>query len=294
MRLVELIAPDRIVLPLQAATLRDATWALVQRIADTRAVDDLAKLRARVAEERGEDIVALGDRAFLSHYRTDAVGEIVIAIGISATPIARDVGESERQQARIVVLIVAPPRLAALHLQVLNAFVRLLADPAVVEALLAAATPIELLSTPALRQVELAPQLTVRELMSERPRTTRPEMPLRDAAREMVRAGIGALPVVDADGLLIGMLSEKELMRHIVNQAVLGGAAHRPAPAAGGRKTVRDAMTRQVMCVSPEQPAAEVAALMTNKDVDRVPVVQEGRLVGFLTRGDIVRKLIGS
>ena len=43
-----------------------------------------------------------------------------------------------------------------------------------------------------------------------------------------------------------------------------------------------------------DQPLAEVASLMTNKDVDRVPVVEEGRLVGFLTRGDIVRKLIGS
>jgi len=56
---------------------------------------------------------------------------------------------------------------------------------------------------------------------------------------------------------------------------------------------VRDAMTRQVLCVAPEQPVAEVAALMSNKDVERVPVVREGRLVGFLTRGDIVRKLIG-
>jgi CBS domain-containing protein len=58
-------------------------------------------------------------------------------------------------------------------------------------------------------------------------------------------------------------------------------------------RTVRDVMTRQVLCVGPEQPAAEVAALMSNKDVERVPVVREGRLVGFLTRGDIVRKLIG-
>jgi CBS domain-containing protein len=53
-------------------------------------------------------------------------------------------------------------------------------------------------------------------------------------------------------------------------------------------------MTRQVMCVNPDQPVAEVAAMMSNKDVDRVPVVRDGRLVGFLTRGDIVRKLIGS
>ena len=46
--------------------------------------------------------------------------------------------------------------------------------------------------------------------------------------------------------------------------------------------------------VSPDQPLAEAASLMNNRNVDRVPVVKEGRLVGFLTRGDIVRKLIGS
>jgi CBS domain-containing protein len=51
-------------------------------------------------------------------------------------------------------------------------------------------------------------------------------------------------------------------------------------------------MTRQVLCVAPEQSLADVAALMTNKDVERVPVVRGGRLVGFLTRGDIVRKLL--
>ena len=81
------------------------------------------------------------------------------------------------------------------------------------------------------------------------------------------------------------------------------GSASRPTagasptaktPPATGHRLVRDVMTRQVLCVSPEQPLADVASLMSNKDVDRVPVVSEGRLVGFLTRGDIVRKLLGS
>jgi CBS domain-containing protein len=57
---------------------------------------------------------------------------------------------------------------------------------------------------------------------------------------------------------------------------------------------VRDVMTRQVICVGPDQPLAEVASLMSNRDVERVPVVHGGQLVGFLTRGDIVRKLLGS
>jgi CBS domain-containing protein len=111
----------------------------------------------------------------------------------------------------------------------------------------------------------------------------------------MVRSRVSGLPVVDGDGMLVGMLSERELMRHMLSSAAfLGGAAARPLNAAEqARRTVRDVMTRQVLCVSPDQPLAEVASVMSNKDVERVPVVREGCLVGFLTRGDIVRKLIG-
>jgi CBS domain-containing protein len=110
----------------------------------------------------------------------------------------------------------------------------------------------------------------------------------------MLLAGLSALPVVDDDGNLLGLLSERELMRHLMATALLPDSTGRSMPRpAQGRRTVRDVMTRQVLCVAPEQSVAEVASLMTNKDVERVPVVREGRLVGFLTRGDIVRKLIG-
>lgn len=296
MRLSDLVLPGRVVLPLRETTLAGAAWELVERLADTGAVADRERLQGRVSEERGEDIVALGDRAFLTHYRTDAVEQLAVAVGIARAPVAREVGEGEGQQAHIVLLILAPPRLAARYLQVLGAFARLLSRPQVVERMLSAATPDEVAGLPELRELELPPQLTVREIMTERPRTTRPDTPLRDAARAMVRGGIGALPVVEADGLLVGMLSERELMRHMLsNAAFLGATGHRPESATEqGRRTVRDVMTRQVLCVSPDEPLAEVASLMANKDVDRVPVVREGRLVGFLTRGDIVRKLIGS
>jgi CBS domain-containing protein len=127
--------------------------------------------------------------------------------------------------------------------------------------------------------------------MTERPRTTTPEMPLREAAREMLSSGLSALPVVDEDGGLLGLLSERELMRHFITTSLPASSRFTP-PSAQARRTVRDVMTRQVLCVAPEQSLADVAALMTNKDVERVPVVRGGRLVGFLTRGDIVRKLI--
>jgi CBS domain-containing protein len=119
-------------------------------------------------------------------------------------------------------------------------------------------------------------------------------MPLRDAALLLVRRGFSALPVIEADGRLIGLLSDRELIRDLLTSYLqAGGATSRQADAAAAR-LVRDVMTRQVLCVSPEQPLADVASLMYNKDVEQVPVVAEGQLVGFLTRGDIVRKLLGS
>jgi CBS domain-containing protein len=147
---------------------------------------------------------------------------------------------------------------------------------------------------PAFAEYEVPEQLLVRDLMTEGPRTTGPDVPMDRAARELMDSGLGAMPVVDAERRLLGMLSERELMRHLLATEVFSDRAPRPAAPGAQAKTVRDIMTRQVLCVGPEQPVAEVAALMSNKNVERVPVVREGMLVGFLTRGDIVRKLIGS
>jgi CBS domain-containing protein len=297
MRLTELLRADRIVIPLEQRSLSAAIWTLVERLGATGVIDDPEALRARIAEGRGEDLVVQSGRAFIAHYRTETARELGVAIGIASEAIARDVdeGDAREQTARLIVVLLGPPRSAGRYLQALGAFSRVLSRPAAVDEILAAQSSADVLQLRVLREVELAPQLSVREIMTESPRSTRADTLLRDAARDMVRSGIGALPVIDADGLLVGMLSERELMRHMLSLASINGSVPRPQSGVErARRTVRDVMTRQVLCVSPDQPLAEVASLMTNKDVDRVPVVEEGRLVGFLTRSDIVRKLIGS
>jgi len=55
---------------------------------------------------------------------------------------------------------------------------------------------------------------------------------------------------------------------------------------------VKEAMARSVLCVSDDQRLSDVANLMNNKDVDRFPVVREGIVVGFLTRADLIRRLL--
>ena len=294
-RVSDLLVASRIVMPLLAGTVADAAEALCRALDRSGALSNADLLCERIEEARSEDLVALADRAFVLHYRTDAVRDLVVSIGVAPNDVVRVLDDHAMQRARLVVLVCAPPRQLARHLQVVSALVRVLSTASAVTAALSAETPGQLLALPQFAGLTLPAQLTVRELMSERPRTVGPDVPLRSAVLEMLRAGVGGLPVVDESNRVIGMLSERELLRDLLSHYLpRAGGANALQPPAAARRTVRDIMTRQVLCVAPEQPIAEVASLMLNKDVERVPVVKDDRLVGFLTRGDIVRKLIGS
>lgn len=296
MHLSELFPESRCVVPLKSQTVIDAALELAASLNELGLLTSLDRLVERIEEARPEDIIGLADRAFVLHYRTDATTDLVGIIGVAPKSLRRDLGDGDEfQLARIVTLVIAPPKAAARNLQVVGSLARFLASPERVGALLNAESPGELAKAHALAAWAIRSELTVRDLMSTSPRTIAPETPVRSAVLDMVRAGVGGLPVVDDENRVVGMLSEKELLRHLLSHYLprAGGDSPSPPPASA-RRTVRDVMTRQVLCVAPEQPLAEVASLMLNKDVDRVPVVKHGQLVGFLTRGDIVRKLIGT
>jgi CBS domain-containing protein len=278
-KLSEFLTADATVIPLTGDDAASLAGTLTDRLIASGVVMSPELLRERVADARPGDAVALGEGGLLLHYRTEAVRKLTVAIGVTGR--------------KVVILAIIPPREAGLYVQLLAAFARLLSREETVRRMLAAESAEEILSIPELAEYEVPDQLTVRELMTERPRVTTPDAPLVEAALQLVRSGVGALPVVDEERRVVGMLGERELLRQLVR--TLGGRDVRNGVAPDrGVSTVRDVMTRQVMCVSPEQPVSEVAALMINKDVDRVPVARSGELVGFLTRGDIVRKLIGS
>jgi CBS domain-containing protein len=294
LRLGRFLAPALAVVPLRASELVDAAAALAERLAAAGLISDTERLVGRITEDRSEDTVALGGRAFVLHYRTDAARQLGVAVGTSPDPIRRELRDGEAVHARVVVVVVAPPRLAASYLQIVSGLVRTLSRPEIIDAMLRQPNADALVRLPELAAVELPSQLSVSDLMTERPRVTKADTPLREAAIDMVKAGLGALPVVDDDRRLVGLLGERDLLRDLLTSVVVGSpVAKTPTPGADRRRRVRDVMTRQVLCVAPEQPLAEVVSLMVNKNVDRLPVVRQGQLVGFLTRGDILRQLIG-
>lgn len=300
MTLADLLARERVLIPLKANTLTDAARRLSDAVVASGAAREAASLERILAAALPGDVVMAGP-AFLFHLRTEAVPRVVVAVGVAPRPIRRDVEQGK--EARIVLLILAPPRETSAYLQALGAFARAMGDEHVVEALLSATTPEDVLRADALRSVELPGHLTVRDVMVRGGITVRPDTTLGEASRRMIEHGVHALPVVSETNEVLGMVTHVELLRHLLPLYVkrMSSGAYRAVRATGEVAAapdphdmpVREVMDRSVLCVSEDQALSDVATMMINRNIDRFPVVREGALVGFLTRGDIVRRLLG-
>jgi CBS domain-containing protein len=110
--------------------------------------------------------------------------------------------------------------------------------------------------------------------------TTSPDTIVFDALILMAEKNIGALLVVDQDNL-VGILSERDYARKVV----LKGKASRDL-------RVSEIMTDKVVYIRPEQTPEESLALMTDKKVRHLPVLEEHQLVGLISIGDVVKAII--
>lgn len=302
MKLVELLAPDRVLVPLAAQNVHEAGHALVEAVCASALAVEPDRLRQMVADALPQDAVALGGQAFLIHFRSDAVRHVAIALGIAPSPIARRREVQARRGARIVVLIVAPQKEAATYLQAVSTFARAMARREVVDAMLHATSPQEVLQAAPLVDVDLPGQLMVRDFMTSKVLSVGPDETLGHAARLMVAHHVPFLPVVSDSGEVLGLVSHREVLRLLLPKYVKRATTGEFAAPVGTDQgveadprtlPVREAMDRSVLCISEDQTLADVASLMVNKDIDRFPVVREGVLAGFITRGDIVRRLFG-
>jgi CBS domain-containing protein len=135
--------------------------------------------------------------------------------------------------------------------------------------------------------------ISVRDVMTTSVITATPETPLLSIAETMMERHVRAIPVIDESGHVLGIVTDRSVMSQFLPRLETRDPAAGELDLAGPRGVaVREVMDRSVMCVNDDQPLADVAALMLDKEMERLPVVAEGVLVGFLTRGDIIRTLL--
>jgi CBS domain-containing protein len=118
--------------------------------------------------------------------------------------------------------------------------------------------------------------MDIRDVMTPNPRTVTPDDSIESAARIMRDEDTGAVPVVQ-NGRPIGMVTDRD----IVIRAVADGGANR---------TVRDVVTERLVSVSPETSTREAAELMSEHQIRRLPVVENDRLIGIVSLGDLAVK----
>ena len=124
---------------------------------------------------------------------------------------------------------------------------------------------------------QIPPQLTAQSLMSSPVRTILPSTSVDEAQSLLLRYGHAGLCVVNEAGTLVGIISRRDIditLRH--------GLGHAP---------VKGAMSRQIKTISPDTSITEIQTLMTTYDIGRLPVLAGEKLVGIVTRSDLLRQI---
>lgn len=126
--------------------------------------------------------------------------------------------------------------------------------------------------------------MQAKDVMSDGVLSVSTDASVLEAARLLVNCRVSAMPVVGESGTMTGIVSEADLM----------GDAEDYVAANGGRPTrkVVDVMTHDVVTASEDTPIAEIARLMKARNIKRIPILRAGRVVGIVSRVDILRGLI--
>jgi len=141
------------------------------------------------------------------------------------------------------------------------------------------------------------------EIMTKDVVAARPDTPLPEIARLLVEHGISALPVVDQSGAVIGMVSEGDLIHRGADEdrekrrdwwltLLAEGEALHPeflATLKSPDRTAEDVMNAPVVTVDEHAEAREIAKILNEYHIKRVPVVRDGKMIGIVSRADLLR-----
>ncbi len=144
--------------------------------------------------------------------------------------------------------------------------------------------------------------MKARELMSTTLRVVQPEMPVAALAELLSSHGISAVPVVDKDGTPLGIVTEGDLIRRLADEppGPLGwffGQFRSPERLAtrfmkAHGATARDVMTTELVTVDEDATAEDIARLMEQHRIKRVPVLRDGKIVGIVSLADLLRAIL--
>lgn len=300
MRLAALLDPELVITEMQAKTKFESINELLDRVIHRNPQLDRQAIAHAIAEREELENTSYGHGIAFPHARTNAVREMIVAFGVSHRGIDSDTPDNKRLYA--ICLLLTPRNIAQLYLQTLSAFATFAREKGNIEKLIRqpdAAAVIHVIWDTGLT---VKKQLTVRDIMHRNIFYTTPESTLKDVANILYRHRISGVPVVDSNEKVIGIMSEKHLIKAALPdyETLIENMSFNPEVEPFDELLKREdeikvaeIMTRKVFITTEDTPIVEVAAMMMFRNIRRVPVVDdEGHLIGMVLRSDIVSKVI--
>lgn len=299
MRLAALLEPTMVSADLKADSKTGAIGELMDLVIKAHPEMDRAGVLSSIAEREEIENTSFGRSFAFPHARTDLVGEMHVALGISRKGIRAPVPDGK--PLHVFCLLLTPRNIAQLYLQTLSGLATVARDETSLAKFLAARTPEEVIRVVWDTGVTIRKHLTVRDIMHRDVVSASPDETLKDAANKFYRYKVSGMPVIDDEGKPIGIISERHLIQAALPdyESLIQNMSLAPDTEPFDdllRKEdeikVRDIMTTRLFITTEDTPIVEVAAQMLFRNLRRVPVVQNEKMVGIILRQDIVSKVI--
>jgi CBS domain-containing protein len=146
--------------------------------------------------------------------------------------------------------------------------------------------------------------MKVRDVMTRSVVSVRPDASILDAAELMLKYDISGLPVVDKDGCLIGIVTERDFLRPAQRgteykrprwlQVLIGQAKVTEDHARASDRKIAEVMTGNPIVVTDATPLDQVVRIMEERQINRLPVMRQEQLIGIISRADLLRALVQS
>lgn len=299
MRLANLLDEDLIVCNLAVSNKQDAIKELLNLVKKKYPDHNYDAILESILDREEIESTSYGRGIAFPHARTDAVDEMYVAVGISGKGLEDKTPDD--QPLRMVCLMLTPSNIAKLYLQALSAFASFGRRQGNLDRVVKAKTPGGVIDAIWESNVAVEKELTAKDLMRHDVIAVSPDDSLKRVANLMFRYRLSALAVVDDQGALLGQITDKELIQAALPdfKTLISNLNYsmdvepfEELLKKEDKIKVKQLFTRDHEVVGRSSKIVEVAAMMLFKDLRRVFVTEDDKLVGVLLRKDIVHMII--
>jgi len=299
MNLSKIFDVDLIKVGMSATTKEEVIDQLVDLFCRKYPDKSKSAIMEAVTEREKLGNTSMGRGVAFPHARTDIVTGLHATIGI--LPEGIKAGTPDKKTLHLVVLLLTPRNISKNYLQTLSGLASFTRRPETLPALLKAKTPGDVLAIIDKTEIEVRKILTVGDVMTSDPVTVTPDKTLKDVANILFEKKIRCLPVVDENNALVGEITGNELLKFAMPnyKSFIANIANIPEIESFEEllhkehsARVSNFMKKTPVVVERDAPVIEAAALMLFKKAEMVSVLEDGKLVGVITKTDIVSKIV--